>query len=123
MIFVIFAILLCIFVAVYIIKKECGNSTSNHGSQKYTVSEISYGVNALLESLIDRHSVVKVLSVNKSSPFLKFECLLYNHDHSAVKHFTATVRIPLSSNGKYILENASVSDSNEVIECGDLKVI
>lgn len=118
-IYILLLILILLIIGCYVIKKECFESKSvDTQGQKYTVSEISKSVDTLLSSLNDRHSLVKVHSVHKSSPYLSFECMLYNHDHPSVKIFSAKVKIPLSSKGMYTLENATVSDSNEVIENG-----
>ena len=120
MFFVIIAILLSLFIFCYVVKKECfeNNTTSNSSGQKYTISEISHSVNALIDSLNERHSLVKVHSVTKISPYITFDCMLYNHDKPSVKNFHAKVKIPLNSKNQFVLENANVSDSNEIIENG-----
>ena len=119
MFFVIITILLLLFVFCYIVKKECFESKeSDSNAQKYTISEISHSVNALINSLSERHSLVKVHSVTKVSPYIRFNCMLYNHDKPSVKNFNAKVKIPLNSKNQFVLEDANVSDSNEVIENG-----
>jgi len=122
MIFVILAVCLLFGVLGWVVKKECFESepklVAQISSQKYTITEISRAVDVLLQSLQDTHSLLKVYSVSKSSPYLTFTCMLYNHQHPSVKNFTAKVKLPLSSKGKYVLESASASDSNEVIENG-----
>ena len=126
MIFALFVvIILFIFILGYVIKKECfdeGNPNNNEHNQKYTITEISKSVDVLLRSLQDTYSLLKVHKVKKSSPYLDFSCMLYNHQHPSVKNFDAKVKLPLSSKGEYVLESASTTDSKEVIENGSRSI-
>lgn len=117
-------LLLGIGIIGYVIKKECFESSQSQESisQKYTITEISKSVDALLNSLNDKHSLVKVHSVQKSGPSIMFNCMLYNHARPSVKNFYAKVRIPLSSKSKYTLEESKISDSSEHIENGVHKI-
>ena len=115
-------VLTVLYVTFFIVKKEYFESpeliADNKSSQKYTISEITKSVNVLLSSLNEHHSLVKIHKVIKISPFINFDCMLYNHNHPSIKNFSVKIRLPLSIKGKYVLESAKVSDSNEVIENG-----
>lgn len=120
MFFVVLTILLLFFIFCYVVKKECFENKTVYEStgQTYTISEISKSVDTLINSLNEHHSLVKVHSVTKISPYITFDCMLYNHEKPSVKNFNAKVKIPLNSKNQFVLEHANVSDSNEVIENG-----
>ena len=116
-------VLLLLAVGVHIIKKEYYENPSNNtnNSQKYTIKEISFAVNTLIDSLSTPYTLVKVHKVHKNGPYLSFECMLYNVKHPSIENFAAKVKIPLGSK-KYTLVSASSTASNEVIENGTYSI-
>lgn len=121
----IFGIIILLFaVGVHVIKKEYFENPSHpttHDSQKYTIKEISFAVNTLIDSLSTPYSLVKVHKVHKNGPYLSFECMLYNIKHPSVENFSAKVKIPLGSD-VYSLVSATSTASNEVIENGSYSI-
>lgn len=118
---ILFALLL-LFVTCYVVKKEFFTDGKPIVPGKYTITEITKAMDLLLISLKDKHSLVRVNNVSKNSPYISFDCLLYNHNTASVKNYYAKVKIPLSSKGTYILETSYVSDSNEHIENGTVSI-
>tara|TARA_B110000977_G_C11087840_1_gene495469 strand:+ start:4422 stop:4823 length:402 start_codon:yes stop_codon:yes gene_type:complete len=119
MIFIALLVLLILFVAGYIVKKECFESnTYKKKGNKYSIGEITRATDVFFSNLKEPHYLVKINSVDRNGAFIVFNLLAYNQKRSKVNNFYAKVRIPLSKTGKYTLVDSYVSDSNEVIQNG-----
>lgn len=119
-IYIFACVILIFFIIAYVAKKEILESFENNtsSSQKYTIKEISFAVQALLLSLQYKYSLVKVTTVTRNGAFIDYECMLYNHDKPSVQNFKTKVKIPLNSSGKYMVVNSTMMGSTDSIKNG-----